>query len=108
MYALLKPYRTWGPVRAGDGVLRESARGAAGGFDDEIDAVDVEALDLASSEVSGDEWENLLSACWFCHIEGEHEGRLTVWPAASRPTWELGRRGRAPVLVVRGRQRVFG
>jgi 5-methylcytosine-specific restriction endonuclease McrA len=56
----------------------------------------------------GDEWENLLSACWFCHIEGEHEGRLTVWPAASRPTWELGRRGRAPVLVVRGRQRVFG
>jgi hypothetical protein len=53
----------------------------------------------------GDEPENLATLCAACHIEGEHEGRLKVRPPASRPRWELGRRGREPVMVVVGRER---
>jgi hypothetical protein len=54
----------------------------------------------------GDEAENVLAMCAGCHLEGEHAGRLKVRPPASRPRWELGRRGRAPVVVVEGRERV--
>jgi hypothetical protein len=54
----------------------------------------------------GDEAENLLSLCAWCHLEGEHAGRLKVRPPASRPRWELGRRGRTPLVVVVGRERV--
>jgi hypothetical protein len=53
----------------------------------------------------GDAFENLLSLCPACHLEGEHEGRLTVTGPADEPTWRLGRRGRAPLLVVKGRRR---
>jgi hypothetical protein len=52
----------------------------------------------------GDEPDNVLTLCAFCHLEGEHGGRLKVRPPASRPRWELGRRGRAPVMVVEGRE----
>jgi len=54
----------------------------------------------------GDEGENVLSVCAWCHLEGEHGGRLKVRPVASKPRWELGRRGRAPVMVVEGRERL--
>jgi len=49
-----------------------------------------------------DEAENLVSLCSFCHLDGEHGGRLRVRGNASEPTWWLGPPS-APLLVVRGR-----
>jgi 5-methylcytosine-specific restriction endonuclease McrA len=54
----------------------------------------------------GDELWNVLALCWPCHLEGEHEGRLKVIGPADEPTWMLGRRGRAPLIVVKGRRRI--
>jgi len=55
------------------------------------------------SQGGGDEPENLLSLCSFCHLDGEHGGRLRG--SASEPVFELGPPS-APLLVVRGRERV--
>lgn len=47
---------------------------------------------------------NLISACAFCHLEGEHGGRLKILPPGSDPTWVLGRR---PIMRVRRRERTL-
>ena len=49
----------------------------------------------------GDERENQISLCEFCHLEGEHGGRLRVRGSASHLVWWIGR---TPVLRVDGRQ----
>ncbi|MBW2460876.1 MAG: hypothetical protein JRH11_04470 [Deltaproteobacteria bacterium] len=72
----------------------------------------------------GDEGGNVLSVCAWCHLEGEHGGRLKVRPSADKARWELGRQsarrrratsvdgswivdeGQAPVMVVEGRERL--
>ena len=51
----------------------------------------------------GDEAENQITLCEFCHLEGEHGGRLKVRGTASHLIWSFGRR---PVLRVEGRERV--
>ena len=48
-----------------------------------------------------DDDENLTTPCDFCHLDGEHGGRLRILPPASRPTFLLGN---PPVLVVQGRR----
>ena len=52
------------------------------------------------SRGGGDEAENLLSLCVWCHLYGVHEGRLSVRPPASAPYWEIGS------LRVQGRRRL--
>jgi hypothetical protein len=47
-----------------------------------------------------DDLENQITVCEFCHLEGEHGGRLRVRGEASRLTWLLGR---VPILRVEGR-----
>ncbi|MEZ4336466.1 MAG: HNH endonuclease signature motif containing protein [Sandaracinaceae bacterium] len=49
----------------------------------------------------GDEAENQITLCEFCHLEGEHGGRLRVRGTASRPEWWIGR---TPVMHVVGRE----
>ncbi|MBW2463061.1 MAG: hypothetical protein JRH11_15535 [Deltaproteobacteria bacterium] len=57
----------------------------------------------------GDEGGNVLSVCAWCHLEGEHGGRLKVRGGEkAERRWELGRRGQAPVIVVEGRERLAG
>ncbi|HSN83599.1 MAG TPA: HNH endonuclease signature motif containing protein, partial [Polyangiales bacterium] len=51
-----------------------------------------------------DEPENLTSPCAFCHLEGEHGGRLQILPPGSNPSWVLGRR---PIMRVEGRERAL-
>ncbi|MGF1470072.1 MAG: HNH endonuclease, partial [Sandaracinaceae bacterium] len=53
------------------------------------------------SQGGGHEPENLCSPCDFCHLEGEHGGRLKVRGTASEPHWWLGR---VPVMEVKGRE----
>ena len=48
--------------------------------------------------------ENLTSPCAFCHLEGEHGGRLKILPPGSNPTWVLGRR---PIMRVHRRERTL-
>jgi len=48
--------------------------------------------------------ENLTCPCAFCHLEGEHGGRLEILPPGSNPTWLLGR---TPVMRVVGRERTL-
>ncbi|UCF46072.1 MAG: HNH endonuclease [Myxococcales bacterium] len=48
--------------------------------------------------------DNLTSPCAFCHLEGEHGGRLKILPPGSNPTWVLGRR---PIMRVHGRERTL-
>ncbi|MGB8329546.1 MAG: HNH endonuclease [Polyangiales bacterium] len=48
--------------------------------------------------------DNLTSPCAFCHLEGEHGGRLKILPPGSNPTWILGRR---PIMRVHGRERTL-
>ncbi len=43
---------------------------------------------------------NLSTPCSFCHLQGEHEGRLKIYPPAHRPTFVLGR---SSILTVVGR-----
>ncbi|MBX3248527.1 MAG: hypothetical protein KF901_15225 [Myxococcales bacterium] len=50
----------------------------------------------------GDEPENLTSPCDFCHLEGEHEGRLRIRGEAPNLRWEIGR---TPIVIVEGRER---
>ena len=55
------------------------------------------------SKGGGDEDENVTSLCCECHLEGVHQGRLTVEPPASHMLWSIGRdRG----LVVLGRKKI--
>jgi hypothetical protein len=54
------------------------------------------------SRGGSDEAENLTTPCAFCHLEGEHGGRLQILPPAMNPTWVLGR---SPLLVVEGREK---
>ena len=35
--------------------------------------------------------DNLTTPCAFCHLEGEHGGRLKILPPGNDPTWLLGR-----------------
>ena len=48
--------------------------------------------------------DNLTSPCAFCHLEGQHGGRLKILPPGSNPTWVLGRQ---PIMRVHGRERVL-
>ncbi len=48
--------------------------------------------------------DNLTCPCAFCHLEGEHGGRLKILPPGSNPTWLLGR---TPVMRVQGRERIL-
>ena len=48
--------------------------------------------------------ENLTSPCPFCHLEGEHAGRLKILPPGSDPTWLLGRH---PIIKVHRRERTL-
>jgi hypothetical protein len=51
-----------------------------------------------------DDPNNLTCPCAFCHLEGEHAGRLKILPPGSDPTWLLGRR---PILRVHRRERTL-
>jgi len=48
--------------------------------------------------------DNLTSPCAFCHLEGEHGGRLKILPPGSDPTWLLGRH---PIIQVHRRERTL-
>jgi hypothetical protein len=48
--------------------------------------------------------DNLTCPCAFCHLEGEHGGRLKILPPGSSPTWLFGR---TPVMQVQGRERTL-
>ena len=48
--------------------------------------------------------ENLTSPCPFCHLEGEHAGRLKILPPGNNPTWLLGRH---PIIKVHRRERTL-
>ncbi|MGB7476113.1 MAG: HNH endonuclease, partial [Polyangiales bacterium] len=48
--------------------------------------------------------DNLTSPCAFCHLEGEHGGRLKILHPGSDPTWLLGRH---PIMRVRSRERTL-
>jgi hypothetical protein len=48
--------------------------------------------------------DNLTCPCAFCHLEGEHGGRLKILPPGSDPTWLLGRR---PIMHVHRRERTL-
>ena len=48
--------------------------------------------------------ENLTSPCAFCHLEGEHGGRLKILPPGNNPTWLLGRH---PIIKVHHRERTL-
>jgi hypothetical protein len=47
---------------------------------------------------------NLTCPCAFCHLQGEHGGRLKILPPGSDPTWLLGRR---PIMRVHRRERTL-
>ena len=47
---------------------------------------------------------NLTTPCAFCHLEGEHAGRLRILPPGSDPTWLLGRH---PIMRVHRRERTL-
>ncbi|MGB5351783.1 MAG: HNH endonuclease [Polyangiales bacterium] len=51
-----------------------------------------------------DDPSNLTSPCAFCHLQGEHGGRLKILPPGSDPTWLLGRR---PIMRVHRRERTL-
>ena len=48
--------------------------------------------------------DNLTSPCAFCHLEGEHGGRLKILPPGNNPTWLLGRH---PIIKVHHRERTL-
>jgi len=48
--------------------------------------------------------ENLTAPCAFCHLEGEHGGRLKILPPGNNPTWLLGRH---PIMRVHHRERTL-
>jgi len=48
--------------------------------------------------------DNLTCPCAFCHLEGEHGGRLKILPPGNNPTWLLGRH---PIIQVHRRERTL-
>ena len=48
--------------------------------------------------------DNLTTPCPFCHLEGEHAGRLKILPPGNNPTWLLGRH---PIIKVHRRERTL-
>ncbi|NNE47200.1 MAG: HNH endonuclease [Rhodothermales bacterium] len=48
--------------------------------------------------------ENLTTPCAFCHLEGEHAGRLKILPPGNNPTWLLGRH---PIMKIQNRERTL-
>ncbi len=54
------------------------------------------------SHGGGDEEGNLTSPCDWCHLDGEHGGRLKVSGEAPELVWLIGR---TPIMEVRGRER---
>ncbi len=51
-----------------------------------------------------DDPNNLTCPCPFCHLEGEHGGRLKILPPGHDPTWLLGRH---PIMRVHRRERTL-
>ena len=51
-----------------------------------------------------DDANNLTSPCAFCHLEGEHGGRLKILPPGNNPTWLLGRH---PIMKIQSRERTL-
>jgi hypothetical protein len=51
-----------------------------------------------------DDPDNLTCPCAFCHLQGEHGGRLKILPPGSDPTWILGRQ---PIMRVHRRERTL-
>ncbi len=51
-----------------------------------------------------DDPDNLTCPCAFCHLQGQHGGRLKILPPGSNPTWLLGRR---PIMRVHRRERTL-
>ncbi|HSN81647.1 MAG TPA: HNH endonuclease, partial [Polyangiales bacterium] len=51
-----------------------------------------------------DDPDNLTCPCAFCHLEGEHGGRLKILPPGDDPTWILGRH---PIMRVHHRERTL-
>jgi len=51
-----------------------------------------------------DDPDNLTCPCAFCHLEGEHGGRLKILPPGNDPTWLLGRH---PIMRVHHRERTL-
>lgn len=39
----------------------------------------------------GDEKENVVSLCSWCHLQGVHRGRIAVWGRAPKLSWRIGR-----------------
>ena len=60
-------------------------------------------VSVSAASVGGDEDENVVSLCIWCHLHGVHEGRIKAQPRASDVHWELGR---TPILVVAGRRKL--
>jgi hypothetical protein len=58
---------------------------------------------LFRSHGGGDEPENLISACVWCHLMGIHLGRLKATPPATEMRWEIGCNAHT---VVEGRRRM--
>jgi hypothetical protein len=54
------------------------------------------------SHGGSDDLDNGLLPCEFCHLDGEHAGRLKVIGTASHPLWIIGN---PPILVVEGRRK---
>ncbi|MGB5704242.1 MAG: hypothetical protein WBM48_15590, partial [Polyangiales bacterium] len=48
--------------------------------------------------------ENLTSPCAFCHLQGQHGGRLKILPPGNNPTWLLGRH---PIMRIHHRERTL-
>ena len=48
--------------------------------------------------------ENLTCPCAFCHLQGQHGGRLKILPPGNNPTWLLGRH---PIIQVHRRERTL-
>jgi hypothetical protein len=57
------------------------------------------------SKGGGDDLENLISLCTWCHLFGIHQGLIRAEPPASKVRWELGRE---PIIVVEGRRLGLG
>ena len=48
--------------------------------------------------------ENLTTPCAFCHLQGQHGGRLKILPPGNNPTWLLGRH---PIMRIHHRERTL-
>jgi 5-methylcytosine-specific restriction endonuclease McrA len=55
------------------------------------------------SRGGGDEPENVITLCVWCHLFGLHQGLIKALPPASAVCWEFGR---DPILIVEGRKKI--